>query len=152
MSADDDRKHADQYADGDLLSILYREHADISDALDLVAGSKGDERASNLSAVTAFMKRHETAEQQVVRPIVSAEDAAEAEARDAEEAKADALIAELTALDITSAEFETKFATLKAAVAQHAELEETEEFPILEKTRSEAERVVLGEQFLRVRG
>jgi hypothetical protein len=151
MSAEEDRKQAEKYAEGDLLWVLYRQHAEITEALERVAGSKGEERTNNLAAAVAFMKRHETAEQNVVRPIVTeANQSAEAEARNAEEKEADGVIAELTILDVDSSEFETKFAALMQAVSDHAETEETDEFPIVETARSEADRITLGEKFLKV--
>jgi Hemerythrin HHE cation binding domain len=151
MSADEDRKHADKYAEGDLLGVLYRQHAEITEALERVASSNGEQRRSNLTAAVVFMKRHEAAEQQIVRPIVEeAGQSAEAGQRNAEERGADQLIAELTALDADSDEFQTKFTTFKKAVSVHAETEETDEFPIVEKARSQEQRIELGEQFLRV--
>lgn len=151
MSAEEDRKQADKYADGDLLGVLYRQHAEITEALDRVSASAGQERADNFAAAVAFMKRHEAAEQTVVRPIiVEAHDSAEAEARNAEERQADQLIAQLTKLDVDSNEFQTQFTALTKAVSDHAETEETAEFPIVENARSEAQRIELGQQFLKV--
>jgi hypothetical protein len=149
MSAQDDRAHADKYAEGDLLAVLYRQHADITEALDRVSDSKGEDRSTNFAAAKSFMTRHESAEQQIVRPIVEAADnAAEAAERNAEELKADQAIAGLSALDVDSDEFDTQFATFKQAVTNHAEAEETNEFPIIEKAQSQERRIVLGRQFL----
>ena len=151
MSAEEDRKQADKYAAGDLLGVLYRQHAEITEALERVANSKGEERRSNLAAAVAFMKRHETAEQKVVRPIVlEAHQHAEADSRNAEEHEADQAIAELTAMDVDSEEFQTKFTAFKKAVSDHAETEETHEFPIVEKARSQDQRIDLGTEFLQV--
>ena len=151
MSVDEDLAQAEKYADGDLLAILYRQHADITEALNRVSESKGEERSANFSAVTAFMKQHETAEQQVVRPIIEeTARAEEAEARNAEEQQADQAITALSALDMDSFEFDTQFDQLKAAVAAHAEAEENNEFPVIEISRSVEQRLALGRQFLAV--
>ncbi len=149
MSVDDDLAQAEKYADGDLLAILYRQHADITEALNRVSDSKSDERSANFTAVTAFMKKHESAEQQVVRPVIEETDRGEeADARNAEEQQADQTIAVLSALDMDSFEFDAQFAQLKAAVAAHAEAEETNEFPVIEISRSVEQRAELGRQFL----
>jgi hypothetical protein len=149
MSAQDDRAHADKYAEGDLLAVLYRQHADITEALDRVSDSKGEDRSTNFAAAKSFMTRHETAEQQIVRPIVEqAGNANEAAERNAEEFQADQAIAALSALDADSDKFDTQFATFKQAVTDHAEAEETNEFPIIEKAHSEEQRIALGQQFL----
>ena len=47
-----------------------------------------------------------------------------------------------------SFEFEAQFAQLKAAVAAHAEAEETNEFPVIEISRSVEQLAELGRQFL----
>ncbi len=149
MSVDDDLAQAEKYPDGDLLAILYRQHADIAEALDRVTHSTGDERSANFTAVTAFMKKHETAEQQVVRPIIEETDRGEeADARNAEEQQADQAIAALSALDMDSFEFDAQFDQLKAAVAAHAEAEEHNEFPVIESSRTVEQRTELGRQFL----
>ena len=71
---------------------------------------------------------------------------AEAEDRNAEERHADHLIAQLTKLDAESNEFQSQFTALKKAVTENAETEEADEFPIVEKARSEAQRIELGER------
>jgi hemerythrin superfamily protein len=152
MSAEEDRKQADKYAEGDLIGVVYRQHAEITEALERVSGSSGEERANNWAEVVAFLKRHEAAEQKVIRPIVEgADQGGEAQDRDDEESKADAAIAELTALDVDSSEFETKFAAFVKAVSDHAETEEKQEFPIVEQARTQEQRIDLGEKFLAVR-
>ncbi len=149
MSASEDRDQAKRFADDDILGVLYRQHADIADALDEISASKGDERRASFQAATAFMKKHETAEQSIVRPIVEESgDEAEARSRMAEEQEADRLILQLSSLDLDSPEFETRFASLKSAVTAHADAEENNEFPILEKARNEDQRIELGRAFL----
>ena len=149
MSVDEDLAQAEKYADGDLLAILYRQHADITEALKRVSESKGEERSANFSAAIAFMKQHETAEQQVVRPIIEESDRGEeADARNAEEQQADQTIAALSALEVDSFEFDSQFEQLKAAVAAHAEAEEHNEFPVIEISRSVEQRTELGRQFI----
>src|SRR5450432_2941177 len=110
VTATEDRKAADKYVDGDLVGVLYRQHAEITEALHRVAGSKGDERRNNFAAVVDLLSRHEAAERELVRPIVEqASESAEAEARNAEETAADVAIAALKALDVDSADFDAQF-------------------------------------------
>jgi hemerythrin superfamily protein len=144
--ADEDRDKAEELADGDLIAILFRQHADIREALDRVTRSSGEQRKANFEAIKSFLVAHETAEQKVVRPIVSGDE--EAEERNAEEKEADAAIAELSALDVDSNAFGTKFSAFKKAVGDHAEAEEDHEFPLVKKARSAPERIELGQAFL----
>lgn len=44
----------------------------------------------------------------------------------------------------------SQFTALKKAITEHAETEEADEFPNVEKARSEAQPIELGEQFLKV--
>ncbi len=149
MSAEEDRKQAEKYAAGDILAILYRQHADITESLDRVSDSKGEERSANFAAATKFIKKHETAEQALIRPVIEKVDGGgETTDRNAEEKKADQAILALSKLDVDSTDFDSQFATLKSAVSEHAESEETIEFPIIEKARTEEQRIELGQQFL----
>jgi hypothetical protein len=150
MNVEDDLSRAEKYADDDILAVLYRQHADIAQALERVSQSQGDERAANLTAATEFLTRHEQAEQQIVRPIVEAEQqGGEADERNAEEQQADQSLAVLSAMDVDSDDFEIQFAEFKTAVTEHAEAEQTHEFPIVEHACSEAARIELGRRFLK---
>lgn len=149
MSAEDDLEQAETYATGDVLAILYRQHADIAQGLEQVMASRGDERSANLAAVTALMKQHESAEQQVIRPVIEAADNGnEAADRNAEEGEADQLILALSGMDVDSDEFEVELESLKRTVAAHAEAEESDEFPIVENVRTQEQRIELGREFL----
>jgi hypothetical protein len=143
------RHEAAQMHDGDVVAILLRQHADITEALDRVTKSQGDERATNFEALKSFLAAHEAAEQKVVRPV-SQETAGpdEAAARDQEEKEADQALAELTKLGASSQEFGAKFSAFKKAVSDHAEHEEHEEFPTIQKSRSEEQRIEMGTAFL----
>ena len=144
----EDRSKAAKLPEGDVLAILYRQHADITEALDRVTNSKGAERKANFESIKSFLTAHETAEQKIIRPVVEENGGtSEAQARNAEEKKADAAVTELSALDVDSNAFSTKFSTFKTSVSDHAESEENDEFPLLE-ARSDAERLELGRKFL----
>jgi hypothetical protein len=147
--ADLHRKEAAKMPSGDLVAILLRQHADISDAMDRVSGASGEQLAADFEALRSFLMAHETAEQTVVRPVAQ-ETASEAEAmaRNAEEEDADRALAELSALGTAAADFKVSFAKFMKAVADHAEREEHEEFPTIQKSRSAGQRIQLGTDFL----
>jgi hemerythrin superfamily protein len=135
--------------EGDLIAILLRQHADITEAMERVKSATADQRAAGFDALKAFLKAHETAEQTVVRPV-SQETASEAEAaaRNAEEEEADKALAELTGMGVDDPSFDSMFATFMKDVADHAEHEEHEEFPTILKSRTVEQRVQLGRDFL----
>jgi hemerythrin superfamily protein len=149
--AEQHRHEADELPDGDLIAILLRQHADITEALERVSSSAAAERATDFEALKTFLKAHETAEQTVVRPL-SQETAGEAEAaaRNAEEEEADKALAELTGMGVEDPSFGSMFKTFMRDVAEHAEKEEHEEFPTILESRSPEQRIQLGSDFLEV--
>ena len=148
VDADDDRAEAAKYPDGDLLRILYTQHADVTDLLDQVEAASGAARKSLFTQLTTSLKAHETAEESVVRPVTKKTAGADiADARNAEEAEANEVIATLSKLDVDGDDFDTEFAKFKQAVADHAEAEEHEEFPTIEAGRTAEERHALGDEF-----
>jgi hemerythrin superfamily protein len=110
---------------------------------------KAAKRKSLFEQLTTTLKAHETAEESVVRPVTE-ETAGDgvADARNAEENEANEVIAALSELDVDSPEFDEKFAEFKQAVSDHAEAEETQEFPTIQSGRSASERKNLGDDFL----
>lgn len=147
--ANEDRAKAAKLPDGDLVRILLTQHAMVKDMLDQIEQASGDKRKTLFEQLTTTLKAHETAEESVVRPVTK-ETAGDgvADARNAEENEANEVIAALSELDVDSPEFDEQFAEFKQAVSDHAEAEETQEFPTIQSGRSEAERKELGDQFL----
>jgi len=147
--AQEDREKAAKYPDGDVLRVLYEHHALIHELLEQVESSKGEQRKTTFTRLTALLKAHEMAEEAVVRPV-TAQTAGEqvVEARNEEENEADEVIVTLSELDVDSSEFDEKFAELKESVTEHAESEEDEEFPTLDSGRSPQQRQEMGRQFL----
>jgi iron-sulfur cluster repair protein YtfE (RIC family) len=137
--ADEHRAEANQMPDGDLVAILLRQHADAT----------GEQLARDFDALKTFLKAHETAEQTVVRPVTQeTASGAEAAARNAEEEEADKSLSELTGMGTDDPNFKSAFADFKKDVADHAEREEHEEFPTIQKSRSAEQRIQLGQDFL----
>jgi hemerythrin superfamily protein len=93
---------------------------------------------------------HEVAEELVVYPTVREEApncAQVADARLAEQAEAEGLLAEMEKLDQASATFASKFQTLRDAVLRHAEAEESTAFELLKQSTTMKEREVMGGRY-----
>jgi len=108
------------------------------------------ERASYFFEVVTELVRHEVAEEHVVYPIIrhaTPGGRQEAEARIAEQAKAEELLAEMEKLDASSAEFATKFAALRQAVLDHASSEEASTFPLLKEMEDDESRLALAGRY-----
>jgi len=147
--ADEDRAKGAALPEGDLVRILFEQHAAVRDLLAEVAAASGSDRKKLFAQLTAMVKAHETAEEAVVRPVTmqtAGQDVAEA--RNAEESEANAAVAALSQLDVDSTEFDNQFAAFTAAVSTHAEAEERDEFPTLQSGRSDEQRQQLGREFL----
>jgi hemerythrin superfamily protein len=147
--AKEDRAKAAKLPEGDIVRILLTQHADVKDLLDQIEAASGTTRKKLFTQLTTMLKAHETAEEAVVRPVTK-ETAGEdvVDARNAEEAEADEVIAALSDLDVDSDDFDAQFAEFKQAVSDHAEAEETEEFPTIQSARTAKERKALGDEFL----
>ncbi len=147
--ANEDRAKAAKLPEGDLVRILLTQHATVKDMLDQVEAASGAKRKKLFEQLTGTLKAHETAEESVVR-LVTKETAGAgvADARNAEENEANEVIAALSKLDVDSPQFDDQFAEFKQAVSDHAEAEETQEFPTILAGRSAPERKELGEEFL----
>lgn len=145
--AEEDRKKAATLPEGDVIRILYEQHAQIQDLFEHVEKATGAGRQTAFDELTALLVAHETAEQSVLRPVTR-ETAGDdvVQARLQEEQKANQVIAELKKLDVNSSEFDRTFASFKQAVVDHAEHEENDEFPSVLEERDEDERRVMGER------
>lgn len=145
--AEEDRKKAATLPEGDVIRILYEQHAQIQYLFERVEKASREGRQTAFDELTALLLAHETAEQSVLRPV-SRETAGDdvAEARIREEKKANQAIAELKKLDVSSSEFDRLFAEFKQAVVDHAEHEENDEFPSVLEERDDDERRVMGER------
>lgn len=145
--AEDDRKKAATLPDGDVIRILYEQHAQIQALFERVEKATGDRRQTAFDELTALLVAHETAEQSVLRPVTRETAGDEVvQARLQEEQKANQVIAELKKLDVNSSEFDRMFAEFKKAVVDHAEHEENDEFPSVLEERDEDERRVMGKR------
>ena len=115
----------------DVIDAIQTDHARIKDLFDEVSRSSGDVREQNVRNLVQLLVAHETAEQEVVHPLTRKSHEAVAQARLAEEAKAEQVLARLEGLDVHSLEFDNELARLRGDVLRHAEQEERLEHPNL---------------------
>ena len=130
----------------DAVRFLRDQHDTVRELFARVASSTGDQRRETFEPLVRLLAVHETAEEMVVYPTIrrTSEGEAIAEARLQEEDEAKKQLAELEKLDVSSAEFDTLFATIRAAVESHAEAEEREVFPLLERITDDEQLQRLG--------
>ncbi|WP_353940693.1 hemerythrin domain-containing protein [Streptomyces sp. HUAS MG91] len=115
----------------DVVELLKQQHARIRTLLDEVANSKGGERTAAFRELIHLLAVHETAEEEVVHPFARRNiDGGEqvVKERIQEEEKAKEILSGLEDLDVDSAEFLDRFATLRQDVLAHAKAEEEYEF------------------------
>ncbi|MGY2702086.1 MULTISPECIES: hemerythrin domain-containing protein [unclassified Nocardioides] len=146
--ATEDRRKAATYPEGDVLGVLYAQHARIRDLFTEVREAAGAERSELFAELRALLVAHETAEEMIVRPVVTDNGGkAVADARNAEEAEATEVLDELDGLEPTDADFDKLLASLEKSVDAHAEAEETAEFPLIERSCDEERRLGMGRMF-----
>jgi len=129
-TAQQDLQQARALPEGDAIRILLTQHAHIRELLDEVRRSSGEERRQAFEELRGFLVVHETAEEMVLRPVtakVVSQDVADR--RNHEEQQANEMLAALEDLDPDGPDFEEQFSQFASDVGQHAEQEESEEFP-----------------------
>lgn len=131
----------------DIVSLLVEDHDEVKQLFAQIDVAPISERGALFRQLTHELVVHEIGEEEIVYPrlrqIAAAEEAV-ADARIAEEKEAEQLLAQLEDMDPASAEFMTKYTTLKHAVLQHATEEEKVVFPTLRANLSEQELLDLG--------
>lgn len=133
----------------DLVSLLTQDHAAVRQRLSEFDSASPESRAELFWKATDQLVRHEVGEEMVVYPALrdlpGGSDVAEA--RMNEEAEAEKLLAGMEDLDATSHQFMEAMERLRAAVLEHAQLEETEVFPLLLAHEDSGRLVYLGQKF-----
>jgi hemerythrin superfamily protein len=121
----------------EVVAFLKAQHNLIEDMFDEVLHASDPEaREEPFIALRQLLAVHETAEEMVVHPRVRREaDAGDAvvDPRLKEEHDAKELLSQIEKLDVTSQEFIDELVKLRDAVLDHAEQEENDEFPYLER-------------------
>jgi hemerythrin superfamily protein len=148
-SAAEDRAKAEQLPEGDVIRILLEQHARIRELFKDVSVSTGDHKKHAFDELRALLAVHETAEEMVLRPVSSDAAGSEvADARNQEEAEANKVLAELEKMDVESTEFDQMLASFEKSVSDHAEHEESEEFPSVLTKCDPDKRASMGKQIL----
>jgi hemerythrin superfamily protein len=125
----------------DAVGLLIRQHEEIRRLFRTVEASTGTRRRDAFERLRRLLAVHETAEEQVVHPLVRrtvAYGGQIVDARLAEERKAKRMLRDLERMGASDPSFTPLFARLRSSVLEHAEREEQEEFPALRR-RGEAE-------------
>src|SRR3954470_1655292 len=125
----------------DVVEFLMNQHQQVRGLLDDVPSAAAPERQQYFDTVREMLARHETAEEMIVRPLTRTAPGGEevAQGRMDEENEAKEVLATLEKMDVTSAEFTARFSEFRQSVLDHAEAEETQEFPLLrQNTDAEA--------------
>lgn len=131
----------------DVVAFLIGQHMMIRDLFTEVAFSTGEARAEAFERLVQLLAAHETAEQQIIRPMTRARvDGGEAIADEhiAEEAQAKEMLAELEQLGPDASEFLDLLQQLREAVLLHALHEEAHEFRYLKQKMDGGTTVTTG--------
>jgi hemerythrin superfamily protein len=133
----------------DVVELIRQQHAQVRQTMETIVNGPADGRGSVFEELASTIKAHETAEQTVVYPALRqmGDDGARvADARVAEEETASKALAELQAMDASSAAFADKFSSFRADVEAHASSEEAEVLPLIMK-RDAGDRRQMAEAF-----
>lgn len=130
----------------DAVRFLQAQHDDIRELFATVADSTGKQRTEAFGPLVRLLAVHETAEEMVVYPSIQGTDEGKAiaDARRQEEDLAKKKLVDLERLDPSTAEFDPLFAEVRSAVEAHAEAEEREVFPLLERITDDEQLQRLG--------
>jgi hemerythrin superfamily protein len=117
----------------DVIEFLMSQHQQVRGLLDDVLSAAGPDRQQYFDSLREMLARHETAEEMIVRPLTRKAPGGEevAQRRMDEENEAKEVLADLEKMDVASAEFTARFSEFRQSVLDHAEAEETQEFPLL---------------------
>ena len=143
--ATEDRRKAEQLPEGDVIRILLEQHAQVRDLFAEVQRAPAGERQEPFDRLRALLAVHETGEELVLRPQASGSEWKDvATERNQEEAEANQVLANLEGMDTASEAFLSTLQTFEKSVDEHAEAEESYEFPRVLEALDAAERQKLG--------
>jgi hemerythrin superfamily protein len=123
----------------DVAQFVRDQHREIKRLFSEVERRQSDDRRDAFASLLRLLAVHETAEEEVVYPVVRRETGGDdiADARLGEESDAKRMLADLESVDVDSDEFAPRFAVLRDAVLRHANSEEATVLPFLERTQDE---------------
>jgi hypothetical protein len=135
-----------QLPEGDFVRIIMEQHTRIRELFRQLHSTTAKNKQATFDELRRLLAVHEAAEEMIVRPVTRTTTGGGrvASARNHEEHMAAHLLADLEKTDVSSAKFSAGLSEFEKKVVEHAEHEETEEFPLIVKERSEQQRVLLG--------
>jgi hypothetical protein len=149
--AHQERLRADAVPAGSVVSVLLEQHAKIRELFEQTAEARGEARLSAFDELRELLAVHEAGEEIVVRPVTKhAFDGQIADARNQEEKLAASALAELEKLEVESPEFAEMFAAFERAVSDHANAEESGEFPFILSTVDLEQQLKMGKRLLEI--
>jgi hemerythrin superfamily protein len=127
-----------------VVALVQRDHRQIEQMLSKVEQATGTARQEAFEDLVRKLAVHETAEEEVVHPLareVGAEEIVDEVLHEEDAAKK--VLAGLDGVDVTSADFDARFAQIKKDVKAHAQHEEQQEHPriLQNESREKLERL-----------
>jgi hemerythrin superfamily protein len=122
----------------DIAQFIRDQHDEIKRLCSQVEAQRGEQRREAFECLVRLLAVHETAEEEVIYPVVRTADPGGdqiAEARIGEESTAKRMLSDLERAGVDSDEFAPRFSVLREAVLRHAEQEEQTVLPLLEETQ-----------------
>jgi hypothetical protein len=133
----------------DVVSLLTQDHEAVKQRFSEFHGLAPEFRAELFWKLMDQLIRHEVAEETIVHPVIRKEPGGGeiVDARIAEEAEAERLLAHMEKLDAATEEFMGALIDLESAVLDHAQSEEREEFPLLLANEENGYLLLLGQKY-----
>jgi hypothetical protein len=134
----------------DLSTLLHQDHATAKTLLQGFEAVPVSERQRAFDDIVGELVRHEVAEEEVLYPTLrdkAANGNAIADARIAEQAKAEQLLSDMEHDPVNETAFMAKFHQLRTAVLAHAEAEESTALPALVASVTPDQLRQLGERY-----
>jgi hypothetical protein len=129
----------------DVVGVLVDQHRRIDIAFALVLAASGQDRVEAFASLVDVVRQHERVEQEVVHPALRPLVDEVAEARLAEEKAGDRALASLISKGVHDPDFVAGLSRLRRMVREHADHEETREFPLLRHLPAERLREMAGQ-------
>lgn len=144
------RMTAARLPQGNVISVLYEQHARIRGQFDAVSRLHGELRTAAFGVLREMIAAHEAAEEIVLRPVASLLlPAGVSRARQDEEGDLARGLAAMERLDVEDHEFARSLYLLEEAFSMHASREEAEEYPAILGAVSEHEQAEMGRWIVR---
>ena len=131
----------------DAIELLLQQHNQARKLMIEVESGRGDSKKTAFEQLVRLLAVHETAEEEVVYPVLKLagdEGARVTEARKAEEDEAKKALSDLESMDMPTREFDEGFRSFRQMVLRHAANEEREVFPRLRASQTPEELERLG--------